>query len=344
MRRVSILLFSVLLGISGCGKDLPPVPEPSSRPAKLFMVSVGNNQYQRDFPATTEAGDRAVLAFRVPGQLDNILVQAGQQVSKGEVLATLNPDEYSVLKKQASAQFRLAEVQYLRMKKLRKSQVVSEQDFDQAQADYKSARSFLDQAEANLRYTKLTAPYDGTISLVPAEVFEYLPANEAVMNIQSNQILKVIFQLPEHLLTRYSSRARATSTMQFDALPETSFPLEFQEIDTEADPSTGAYKVTMVMARPQGIGILPGMAGTITATAAKGKATEVPLSALFEQDGETCVWRVADDGIVSKVPVNLDEKRHVISGLEDGDRIVISGVSDITSGIRVREWIKERGL
>ncbi|WP_133152072.1 efflux RND transporter periplasmic adaptor subunit, partial [Vibrio lentus] len=155
MYKASLVLLVTLSGLSGCGKELPPVPEPESRPAKLFTVSVGNNAFERNFPATTEAGDKAVLAFRVPGLLQTLDVTAGQQVSKGEKLAMLNPDEYQLLEKQARANFKLADVQYQRAIKLRKDRVVSEQDFDQAKANHNSARAVLNQAKANLRYTTL---------------------------------------------------------------------------------------------------------------------------------------------------------------------------------------------
>lgn len=84
----------------------------------------------------------------------------GKSLKKGDVLAVLNPDEYSLLEKQARANFALADVQYKRYKKLRKDQVVSEQDFDEAKANHNSAKAQWDQAKANLRYTQLVAPYD----------------------------------------------------------------------------------------------------------------------------------------------------------------------------------------
>ncbi|MGR5131925.1 efflux RND transporter periplasmic adaptor subunit [Vibrio alfacsensis] len=343
MRKALIPIAAITI-LAGCGKELPPVPEPESRPAKLFTVSVGNAQFERTFPATTEAGDRAVLAFRVPGLLQSIEVNAGQAVNKGDVLAMLNPDEYTLLERQARANFTLADVQYKRYKKLRKDQVVSEQDFDQAKANHNSAKAQWDQAKANLRYTKLVAPYDGTISYLPAENHEYVAAKAGVMNIQTNQVLKVIFQLPDHLLTRFSQGADASASMTFDAFPEQAFELTFQEIDTEADPKTGSYKVTMVMARPEDIGILPGMSGTAHLVSANASATKIPDSALFEQEGKTCVWRVNEQGIVEKAVVTLNEKQQVLEGLEDGDQIIISGVNVIEPGIKVREWIKERGL
>ncbi|EKO3905924.1 efflux RND transporter periplasmic adaptor subunit [Vibrio fluvialis] len=347
MRKTITFLLVSSAFLHGCSRELPPVPEPDSRPAKLTTVSVGNNEFARQFPATSEAGDRAVLAFRVPGQLQSIDVSAGQAVKKGDVLAKINPDEYALLEKQAKANFVLADVQYKRYQKLREDKVVSEQDFDQAQANHNSAKATWEQAKANLSYTQLLAPYDGTISIIPAENFEYVAAKQGVMNIQTNQILKVIFLLPDHLLNRFTRGDGSNdvqATMVFDSFPDMTFPLQFQEIDTEADPQTGSYKVTMVMERPADVGILPGMAGTVRASVAKGSASTVPLTALFEQDGKQFVWRVDNEGIVSQVPVELNDKRQVLSGLNDGDRIVISGVSSIQAGIKVREWVKERGL
>ncbi|NOJ22534.1 efflux RND transporter periplasmic adaptor subunit [Vibrio coralliilyticus] len=340
----NLVLLAIAATLGGCGKELPPVPEPESRPAKLFTVSVGNAQFERHFPATSEAGDKAVLAFRVPGQLQSIDVLSGQPVSKGEVLASLNPDEYSLLAKQAEAQYRLADVQYERYKKLRVDKVVSEQDFDQAKANHNSAKATLEQARANLRYTKLVAPYDGTISIIPAENYEYIAAKEGVMNIQTNQLMKVQFQLPDHLLNRFASGINLTATMKFDAFPENSYDLTFQEVDTEADPKTGSYKVTMVMERPTDIGILPGMAGEVHVKVDATGATRIPSAAIFEENGKICVWRVGQTGVVEKATIVLNDKRQVKSGLNDGDRIIISGVSGIEPGIKVREWVKERGL
>ncbi|NVD06408.1 efflux RND transporter periplasmic adaptor subunit [Vibrio sp. JPW-9-11-11] len=338
------LLLAIGAALSGCGKELPPVPEPDSRPAKLFTVSLGNSQFERSFPATTEAGDKVILTFRVPGQLQSIDVVAGQPVEKGQVLAKLNPDEYSLLEKQAQAQFRLADVQYQRYKKLRADKVVSEQDFDQAKANHNSAKATLEQAQANLRYTQLVAPYDGTISLVPAENHEYIAAKQGVMNIQTNQLLKVMFLLPDHLLNRFSRGLNVSAKMVFDAFPNNQYDLTFQEVDTEADPKTGSYKVTMVMERPTDVGILPGMAGTVNAQVESTGATKIPPSALMEQDGQHYVWHVDEQGVVSKAEIVLNEKGQVTSGLNDGDQIIISGVNGITPGIKVREWVKERGL
>jgi RND family efflux transporter MFP subunit len=338
---IAAVLSSVLL--TGCDTKAPEIAEPESRPAKIMTVSVGDHETSRLFPAQAEAGDKAVLAFRVPGQLNSLDVHAGEVVTKGQLLATINPDEYRLIQKQAQAQYRLIDVQYQRVKKLRKDQVVSEQDYDTAVANRKTAKATLDQASANLSYTKLSAPYDGTISLLPTKNFEYVNAKQSIMHIQTNDILYVVFQLPDYLLQRFSF-SEVSASVSFDSFPNSKFPLEFEEIDTEADSKTSSYTVKMSMPRPKDLGILPGMSGQVKVTIPKGGSEKLPLSAI-EQDGDTTyVWRVSDDGIVEKVAVQLNDKRQVTSGLNDSDRIVSSGVSGLEEGIKVRKWVKERGL
>lgn len=341
--KFHILALSVAT-LAGCERELPPVPEPESRPAKLLTISLSEKQLFREFPATSEAGDKAVLAFRVPGQLQSIPATAGKQVNKGDVLATLNPDEYQQLLKQAQANFNLAEVQYLRFKKLRKDKVVSEQDFDKAAANHSSALASLDQAKANVSYASLKAPYSGTISIVNAQNFEFVGAQQGVMNIQTDRILKVVFQLPEHVFRRFSIGDVVSAEMKFDTYLDRTFPLTFQEIDTEADPKTNSYKVTMVMERPEDVGLLPGMSGIVRVEIPEGRETTIPSSAVMVREGQSFVWKRNSDGSVENTSVSLDDNYHIISGLEDGDQIVISGVSKLEEGMKVREWIKERGL
>lgn len=336
-----LLLCTVF--VAGC-KEEPPVPEPESRPAKLLVVSVGSSDLTRTFPAVAQAGDKAILAFRVPGQLNQLNVDAGDLVKQGEILAELNPDEYRLLLKQAQANFELAKVQYDRMKKLRKSQVVSEQDYDKSLANYKSANASLEQAAANLSYTRLVAPYDGTVSIVNAENFEYINVSVPVMNVQTTQVLKIEFQLPGYLLNRFRGGMNKKTTMTFDSFPQESFSVQLLEIDTESDAKTNSFKTTMVMDKPDDVGVLPGMSGQLRVSIPKSDVTEVPDNALFEESGKQYVWRVTEQGLTEKAELEIGKTGKVISGLSDGDLIIVSGVAGIEEGVKVREWVKERGL
>ncbi len=328
----------------GCGKKEMVIPEPESRPAKLFTVSVGQHANNRNFPALVEAGDKAILAFRVPGQLYKLNVRAGQNVVKGEVLAELNPDEYTLLYKQAKARYQLVFVQYERMVKLRKDKVISEQDFDNAKASLSESKSILDQAKANLDYTQLIAPYSGDISLTLIDNHEFIAAKQDAMHIQTSDILNIVFQLPDTLFQRFAFSDDITAEVVFDAFPGQRFPVEFQEIDIEADMKTSSYKVTMVMDRPVSLGVLPGMSAQVQALIPKTKNTPIPETALIKDEQGYWVWKVNADNTVNKVKVDIDNEQQIVSGLQDGEQIVMTGISGLENDMKIHEWIKERGL
>ncbi|GAL05109.1 probable Co/Zn/Cd efflux system membrane fusion protein [Photobacterium aphoticum] len=153
--------------------------------------------------AVVEAGDKAVLAFRVSGQLDKVVVDPGDNVKRGQTLAHLNTDQLRLLVEQAQANYELANVQYKRDRELLKTNVVSELDFDRSKAERNQAKAELEKAQANLKYATLIAPYDGTLSLSLIENYEYVTAKQPVMHIQSAGLINVTFQLPDQLLTRF---------------------------------------------------------------------------------------------------------------------------------------------
>ncbi|WP_305817857.1 efflux RND transporter periplasmic adaptor subunit [Photobacterium leiognathi] len=345
MRRQVYIAILACVALIGCKEDKATVKEPESRPVKLQSVSVGNNESLRSFPAIVEAGDKAVLAFRVSGQLNNVQAYPGEFVRKGQTLATLNPDELSLLVKQAQAQYDLANVQFKRNSQLRKTNVVSELDYDASKANLKQAKAALDKAKSNLSYAKLIAPYDGHLSLSMIENFEYVAAKQPVMHIQSAKLINMTFQLPDYLLARFQGHAEEINpTVAFDALANQTFPAQFKEIDTEPDSKTSSYKVTLSMARPEGSNIMPGMSGSVTIVLPHGNAGAIPTRAVITEGDKHFVWRVNDKQQVERVEVTLDKNNRVISGLNDGDVIATSGVSELQAGQKVRSWIKERGL
>lgn len=339
------LVTTVITGmlLSGCSEEQVAIPEPDSRPVKLQRVDVGNKDTFRTFPGVVEAGDKAVLAFRVSGQLSSMDVKSGENVVKGQKLASLNQDEFLLQVEQAQANYELAYVQFKRDAKLRKTNVVSELDFDTSKAKLNQAKATLSKQESNLGYATLVAPYDGTLSLSFKENYEYVMAKEPVMNIQRAGVINVTFQLPEQLLARFDNEYSRNPIVIFDTIPDEEFPAQFKEIDIEANATNSSYKVTLFMERPEGKNILPGMAGAVRVALPKGNMGAIPPQALMQKGDVYFVWQI-DDGIVRKREIELDANGRVIKGLNDGDKVAISGVKELREGQNVRSWVKERGL
>jgi RND family efflux transporter MFP subunit len=341
-----IIATTVVAGLllSGCSEEQVVIPEPDSRPVKLQTVDVGIKDTFRTFPGVVEAGDKAVLAFRVSGVLSSVDVNPGENVVKGQKLASLNQDEFSLQVEQAQANYELASVQFKRDEKLRKTNVVSELAFDTSKAKRNQAQATLSKQKSNLSYATLVAPYDGTLSLSLKENHEYVMAKEAVVHIQRAGIINVTFQLPEQLLARFNNDYSRSPTVIFDTIPGEEFPAEFKEIDTEANSTNSSYKVTLFMDRPEGKNILPGMAGAVRIALPKGNAGSLSPQALMKKGDRYYVWQIDDQGIAHKREIELDENGRVSKGLNDGDNVAISGVNELREGQKVRSWIKERGL
>ena len=77
----------LIIGLAGCGGADESKPPPASRPVKIFLVAGGSTDAIRTFPGRVDATQRAELAFRVPGQLQEILVREGDMAQEGQVLA-----------------------------------------------------------------------------------------------------------------------------------------------------------------------------------------------------------------------------------------------------------------
>lgn len=346
MGRILFATALLALAVQGCSDKDEAVSEPDSRPVKLQSVAVGEAETYRTFPAVVEAGDKAVLTFRVSGQLNRVNVNPGDMVKRGQALAHLKTDELELLVAQAQANYQLALVQFRRDRELLKTNAVSELDYDRSQANLNQAKAELDKARTNLKYATLSAPYDGTLSLSLVENYEYVAAKQPVMHIQSAGLINVTFQLPDQLLSRIKSQGDfdPNPTVNFDTISDKQFSAHFKEIDTEADDNTSSYKVTLYMERPEGYNLLPGMAGHVRIALPRGTAGAIPQRAIVKEGEQSFVWKVDADGVVSKVAVQLDSQNRVIDGLNDGDQIATSGVAELKDGDKVRAWVKERGL
>ncbi len=344
MKCIFVAAFMMWVPLSGCSEKEVEIPEPESRPVKLLSVVVGDKESYRTFPGIVEAGDKAVLAFRVSGQLASVDVRPGEQVTQGQKLASLNDDEFKLQVEQARANYELALVQFKRDAKLRKTNVVSELAYDKSKSKLNQAKATLSKQRSNLSYATLVAPYDGTLSLLLSENYEYVSAKQPVMHIQRAGLINVTFQLPEQLLARFQGDTNHQPSVIFDTIPGEVYPAQFKEIDTEANPTTSSYKVTLFMERPEGKNILPGMAGAVRITLPKDGFGAIPPRAIMQESGANFVWYIDDAGLAYKRQVELDDKNRVLKGLNDGDNIAISGVNELREGQKVRAWVKERGL
>jgi RND family efflux transporter MFP subunit len=326
------------------------------RPVKTMLIEATGASGQRNFPGRVEAANRATLSFQVAGKLEEILVKEGQDVTAGQLLARLDPKDFEVVVNDRAAIFKRSEADFKRAKELVEKGHISRSDHDKLEANFVSARAALDQAKNDLSYTKLNAPFAGTISKRLVENYEQVNAKQEVLELRDLENLEIKFDVPENLVQRLKKErpgqtgAKEVSQRRiyasFAGLPGKQFELTYKEAATQADAKTQTFEITMTMPRPQGLQILPGMTANVRVSLAglvemDKTSYRIPASAVVGDNTlEPRVWLVDPETLtVHAREVKVGKLRgrdiEVLEGLDPGDRIVVAGGAYLAEGMRV---------
>ena len=354
LRSLTALPLVCLLGLTACSGEEPPAPAAAVRPVKTLLIDAPEAGGIRAFPGRVAAARRAELAFRVPGKLQEIPVAEGQQVSQGDVVASLDPADYQLAFNDRKAIYDRAKADFERGQKLVAQGTISRRDFDALTADFKSSEAAFQQARQDLGYTRLKAPFDGVIARRLVDNFEEVQAREPVLAINDIATLEVKIDIPEALMQRIRrdrsdpDRPRPDIFASFDSAPGRRFPLAFKEVAARADAQTQTFEVTMTMDPPEGITVLSGMTTSVTVDSSRlreagaDRAYAIPVGAVVgnvELDPSVWIFDPESSQVQSrKVAVRSlsGDEIEVIDGLEPGDRVIVAGAAYLAEGMKVR--------
>jgi RND family efflux transporter MFP subunit len=345
-------LTMVCLSLSGCSDPPDAKQIEAVRPVKSFLIETTASGAIRTFPARIDAGRKAELAFRVSGVLKQLAVKEGDQIEAGQLVAALDPTDLKIVYNDRKANYDKAKRNFTRAKELIKKGNISKMDFDKLEAEFKSATATLKAAQQDLNYTKLTAPFNGTVARLNIDNFEEVQAKQSILVLQDISKLEVKFDVPESLLRGLTSEDQKTAeddvavSVSFIDLPGRSYPLTFREITTQADAKTQTFQVTYTMQRLESANILPGMTAKVTVDLSKydsgNSIYTVPASAIvgdYKLDPQA--WVIEADSMTVQprsVTVGrlLGENIEVFEGLASGERIVTAGTHALVKGMKVR--------
>lgn len=338
------LVLSSLIFLVGCQDAGPPVQVEVSRPAEILTVSAFGTDSGLRFPGRVRAMQRAELAFNVQGQIIEFPAQPGDLLAEGAVIARLDPAEYQSRLDAAQAEFDKASTDHERVRKIwEQSQAVARAEVDQKRTAMEVARSAYASARRDLEYTTLKAPFGGVIARRHVENFQNVQAKEPIVSLQNVDELEIVIHVPERVVG--SEPRRAAGYAVFDIAPDRRVPVTVKSFATEADAQTQTYEVVLAITRPADLTILPGMSVEVLPDRGMdgpdARDILIPLKAVAAAaDGTPLVW-VVDPGTsrVAARPIELGSVRGtdviVLRGLEDGERIVTAGVSQLRSGTLV---------
>lgn len=345
-RKAELILVAALL-LAACGSKKGS-NENFVRPVKTATVE-SRSEIRKDFSGIVEAVEYVKLAFRVSGQIINLPVIEGQRVKKGELIATIDPRDIALQYAADKAAYETASAQVERNKRLLGRQAISLQEYEISLANYQKAKSAFELSTNNMRDTRLTAPFEGSIEKRLVENFQRVNSGEGIVQLVNTRNLRIKFTIPDAYLPLLRAKDQHYH-VEFDTYKGHIFNARLEEFLDISTDGTG-IPVTITIDDPAFDRALyevkPGFTCNIRFSANIGPMTEedmtvVPLSAIFgESNGkQTYVW-VLNDNKVNRREVEVysptgEAQAFISKGLKPGETIIIAGVHQLVEGETVK--------
>lgn len=354
-RRISFFATAALLTtltatLAGCSQEKTEVAT-VVRPVKVIEIAEADTARQLSYSGSVRARTEMNLGFRVSGKIVERVVNVGDRVKVGDLLARIDATDYELAVRSASANLEAAErqVETVKLVRDRAEQLLtrkfaSQAQFDQSVLSYNqavatrdAAKSALSQAENQVTYTNLVSDRPGIVTTINADVGQVVGSGTPVATVAVEGEKEVQVAVPETEIANFKTGLPVKVGLWSD----TGLSLDgtVREVAGSADQQSRTFSVRVSL--PNDPRVLLGMTATVEASAGSGKPyVSVPLSALAQKDGYTIVW-VVDRGTetVRSRSVTLSDFTtdgvRVTDGLAVGDLVVAAGTQFMADDLKV---------
>ena len=326
----SAAVLAVACGTKSTKNDVAPVAEVVPT-VSVVEVSARMVPQTAVYTSTVQAYVKNNIAPQMAGRIIKINAEIGDFVKKGQVLAEI--DKASL--QQAQLQLLNQEVELERLRTLYEAGAVSKSDFDSIELAYNVTKT---QVENLLENTVLCSPIDGVVTARNYDVGDMYAMSSPIYTVEQIKPVKLLVAVSE---SDYTKVKKGDSVeVKADALPELTFYGKIEKIYPTVDAATRTFNVEVLV--PNNYSSLrPGMFTRVTVDFGSNNNVVIPDMAVVKQQGsgERFVYVLNADGTVTYKKVELGRRMgaeyEVLSGLEDGDKIVTGGQIRLKDGVKV---------
>lgn len=322
------------------------------RPVKVVEIAKASNVRELEYSGAVKSRTEMNLGFRVAGKITERLVDVGDRVKPGTVVARIDATDYQLAVNSAQANLDAAQkaVETADIANKRshtlfakdavpKAQVEQAQlTYDQAAATRTAAAASLDQAKNQMSYAELKSDRDGIVTIIDADRGQVVAAGTPVLTVVADDEKEVQIAVPENDIAEFKPGKGVKVSFWSDAT--LSLDGKVREVSGSADPQSRTFSVRVSL--PDDPRVLIGMTANVVADVAAGAdQITVPLSALAEKDGGKIVWTV--DRTAATVHARSVQVADftgdgvgVTQGLKPGDIVVSAGTQFMTENLKVK--------
>ncbi|MEL6949562.1 MAG: efflux RND transporter periplasmic adaptor subunit [Pseudomonadota bacterium] len=306
-------------------------------PVEVMTVGRGDIFAAYTGSASLEAFDEASVVAKVGGEVRQILVEEGDFVQRGDVLARLDGDRLRLELEQSRANVARLEQEYERSVELNQKGLVAASAFETTKYELDGLKAQFELAKLEYAYTTIRAPISGVVSTRDIKVGNTIERNAPTFTITALDPLVAYLYVPEREFGRID--AGQPVRMRIDALPGKLFEGTVARISPTVDPETGTFKATVEISDSESR-LKPGMFGRLAVIYDQQRNTLLlPRDALIETTSGSSVF-VVRDGVAERVDVETgyawEGEVAVLEGLADEDQVVVVGQAALKTGSKVR--------
>lgn len=338
----SVLALASMAALAGCGVGEASVADDATIQAAIPVPVEVARPYYTNINATYAAtatlssdADAPVVA-RAGGEVVELLVEEGDIVVAGQVLARLDGERLRLEMLAAKASLEQARKEFKRNVDLHERGLISASTFDGLQYDLEALEATYELTRLTYDYSSLRAPIAGVVAARDIKLGQNVAVNDVAFRVTDMSELVAYLQIPQSELPKFA--AGHAASIEVASMPGASFPATIARISPTIDIRNGTFRATAIIDNRSG-DLAPGMFGRfLIAYDRHDDALVIPAAALIDEDEETSVYVVNDGEVVRRAVttgIEADGNIEILSGLAEEDIVVVVGHSGLRDGSKV---------
>lgn len=343
--------LGILFIVAACGKKAEQAPAMGPMPFPVQTIAKQDAVVYDEYTANLEGEQNVDIRPKVSGYIQEIYVEEGQQVRKGQLLFKLETQTLNQDAAAAKANVSAAQVEVDRLKPLVDRKIISNVQLETAKAKLAQAKASYSAVAANINYGTITSPVDGVIGTLPFKAGSLAsPTMEVPLTtVADTRVVRAYFSMNEKQMLNFTRLFKgATIQEKLKSTPPVSLMLvdgseyeikgKITTVSGLVNAATGNSQFRADFKNPEAV-LRSGSKGAVRLPIDYKDAILVPQNAVFDQQGKQMIYVVAKDNTVkSKVITTTTTSglNYVVTeGLEVGEVIVVEGASKLKDGMQI---------
>ena len=336
INQIALALTAVMLSACNAENNKGQAADEAVR-VEVTQVKTATSDRTSRYSGTVEEESGTLLSFAVGGTVSRVLVDEGDRVGKGQLIATLDTEQLTHNHASAQAALAQAEDAYRRMEELHGKGSLPEIKWVEAQTALQRARASEQMARKQLADCRLYAPFSGVISKKFAEKGQNVGAGTQIAKLVAVGRMKVKISVPESEMAQITVGQKADVTIE--ALGGASMQATVTEKGVAADPLSRSYDVKLSLPKADRK-LLPGMVADVALRGGNASMACILPAHIVQIDerNNEFVWLAVGGKAVKRIVTVggfTADGVTVTSGLADGDMVITAGAQKVSEGTRV---------